>query len=113
MRTGKVSFTLQHKRLAGLLVEFEQEHGPIDPCVPAEVRRAWPAPGEKAEAPLRQGWWSAFGQALIEEVEPIGAILAEELEHLEPDDRDEPQPLPGSDAGARDERSGTVSPSRR
>jgi hypothetical protein len=39
---------LQHDRLAGLLAELEQETGPIDPEVMEEVRRAWPAPGEKA-----------------------------------------------------------------
>ena len=39
---------LQHDRLAGLLAELEQETGPIEPGVMEEVRRAWPAPGEKA-----------------------------------------------------------------
>ena len=39
---------LQHDRIAGLLKELEQEHGPIDPLVMEEVRRAWPAPGEKS-----------------------------------------------------------------
>jgi hypothetical protein len=39
---------LQHDRLAGLLAELEKETGPIDPEVMEEVRRAWPAPGEKA-----------------------------------------------------------------
>lgn len=39
---------LQHDRLAGLLAELEQEAGPIEPGVMEEVRRAWPAPGEKA-----------------------------------------------------------------
>jgi Arc/MetJ family transcription regulator len=39
---------LQHDRLAGLLAELEQEKGPVDPGVMEEVRRAWPAPGEKA-----------------------------------------------------------------
>ena len=38
---------LQHDRLAGLLAELEQENGPIEPEVMEEVRRAWPAPGEK------------------------------------------------------------------
>jgi Arc/MetJ family transcription regulator len=38
---------LQHDRLAGLLAELERETGPIDPEVMEEVRRAWPAPGEK------------------------------------------------------------------
>ena len=38
---------LQHDRLAGLLAELEQEAGPIEPGVMEEVRRAWPAPGEK------------------------------------------------------------------
>jgi hypothetical protein len=37
---------LQHDRLAGLLAELEREAGPIEPRVMAEVRRAWPAPGE-------------------------------------------------------------------
>jgi len=39
---------LQHDRLAGLLAELEQENGPIEAEVMEEVRRAWPAPGEKA-----------------------------------------------------------------
>ena len=39
---------LQHDRIAGLLAELEREHGPIDPEVMEEVRRAWPLPGEKA-----------------------------------------------------------------
>jgi Arc/MetJ family transcription regulator len=39
---------LQHDRLAGLLAELEQEKGPIEPSVTEEVRRAWPASGEKA-----------------------------------------------------------------
>ena len=39
---------LQHDRLAGLLAELEQENGPVDPGVMEEVRRAWPAPEEKA-----------------------------------------------------------------
>jgi Arc/MetJ family transcription regulator len=39
---------LQHDRVAGLLAELEQEKGPIEPEVMEEVRRAWPAPGEKA-----------------------------------------------------------------
>ena len=38
---------LQHDRLAGLLTELEEEKGPIEPEVIEEVRRAWPAPGEK------------------------------------------------------------------
>jgi Arc/MetJ family transcription regulator len=39
---------LQHDRLTGLLAELEEEKGPIEPGVMEEVRRAWPAPGEKA-----------------------------------------------------------------
>jgi Arc/MetJ family transcription regulator len=39
---------LQHDRLAGLLADLEKEKGPIEPEVMEEVRRAWPAPGEKA-----------------------------------------------------------------
>jgi Arc/MetJ family transcription regulator len=38
---------LQHDRLAGLLAELEREQGPIDPQVIEEVRRAWPAAGER------------------------------------------------------------------
>jgi Arc/MetJ family transcription regulator len=38
---------LQHDRIAGLLQELEQEHGPIDPRILEEVRREWPAPGER------------------------------------------------------------------
>jgi hypothetical protein len=37
----------QHDRLASLLVELEQEKGPIDLQVLEDVRRAWPDPGEK------------------------------------------------------------------
>ena len=39
---------LQHDRLAGLLAELEREKGPIEPGVMEEVRRAWPASGEKS-----------------------------------------------------------------
>jgi len=39
---------LQHDRLGGLLAELEQENGPVDPGVMEEVRRARPAPEEKA-----------------------------------------------------------------
>ena len=39
---------LQHDRLAGLLAELEQEHGPIDPRVLEEVREAWPTSEEGA-----------------------------------------------------------------
>lgn len=35
---------LQHDRLAGLLAELEQEHGPIDPRMLEEVRQEWPTP---------------------------------------------------------------------
>ncbi|HET9212010.1 MAG TPA: hypothetical protein VFR03_16515 [Thermoanaerobaculia bacterium] len=38
---------LQHDRLAGLLAELEQEHGPIDPRVLKEVRQEWPTPQER------------------------------------------------------------------
>lgn len=55
MSTEKVSLTLdhalrrqsQHDRLTGLLAELGREHGPIAPHVIEEVRRTWPAPGEK------------------------------------------------------------------
>jgi hypothetical protein len=39
---------LQHDRIAGLLVELEEENGPVEPRVMKEVRQAWPAPGENA-----------------------------------------------------------------
>lgn len=38
---------LQHDRLTSLLAELEQEHGPIEPGVIDEVRRAWPATPEQ------------------------------------------------------------------
>jgi Arc/MetJ family transcription regulator len=44
---GALRHQLQRDRLAGLLAELEQEHGPIEPHVMEEVRQAWPAPGEK------------------------------------------------------------------
>jgi Arc/MetJ family transcription regulator len=37
---------LRHNRLAGLLADFEQEKGAVEPEVMEEVRRAWPAPSE-------------------------------------------------------------------
>ncbi|HXO19552.1 MAG TPA: hypothetical protein VOA87_06460 [Thermoanaerobaculia bacterium] len=43
-----LSHQLQRDRLAGLLAELEEEHGPISPRTIEEVRRAWPAPAEKA-----------------------------------------------------------------
>ena len=39
---------LQHDRLASLLAEMEQEHGPIDRRVLEEVRQEWPTPQERA-----------------------------------------------------------------
>jgi Arc/MetJ family transcription regulator len=39
---------LQHDRLAGLLAELEQTHGPVEPRVLAEVRQEWPTPHERA-----------------------------------------------------------------
>lgn len=38
---------LQRDRLAVLMAELEQEHGPIEAQVMEEARRAWPAPGER------------------------------------------------------------------
>jgi Arc/MetJ family transcription regulator len=38
---------LQHDRLAGLLAELEEKHGPIDPRVLEEVRKEWPTPQER------------------------------------------------------------------
>jgi hypothetical protein len=37
---------LQHDRLAGLLAELEEKHGPMDPRVLEEVRQEWPTPRE-------------------------------------------------------------------
>lgn len=37
---------LQHDRIAGLLEEFEEEFGPIDPQVMEEVHQAWPLSDE-------------------------------------------------------------------
>jgi len=39
---------LQRDRIVGLLSELEREYGPIEGEVMEEVRREWPAPGEKA-----------------------------------------------------------------
>lgn len=33
----------QRDRVAALLAELDSEHGPVDPQVAEEVRRAWPA----------------------------------------------------------------------
>jgi len=38
---------LQRDRLAALMAELEQEHGPIEAQVMEEARQAWPVPGEK------------------------------------------------------------------
>ncbi len=35
---------LQHDRLAGLLADLDQEHGPVDSRVLGEVRQEWPKP---------------------------------------------------------------------
>ncbi len=40
---------LQRDRVAALLAALDTEHGPIDPRVEEEVRRAWPAPAETTE----------------------------------------------------------------
>jgi len=34
----------------------------------------------------RRGWQSVFGQARRDEVEPVDAVVAEELERIEPDE---------------------------
>jgi Arc/MetJ family transcription regulator len=44
---------LQHDRIAGLLAELEQEHGPVEPQILEEVRQAWPGPGERATTKRR------------------------------------------------------------
>ena len=36
-----------HDRLSGLLAEFMQEHGPIDPQMMEEVRQEWRGFGKK------------------------------------------------------------------
>jgi hypothetical protein len=41
---GALRQRLQHDRLAGLLADLEQAHGPVDPRVLAEVRQEWPTP---------------------------------------------------------------------
>lgn len=43
---------LQHDRIAGLLKELEEAHGPIDSSTLDEVRRAWP--GEEEEPAQRR-----------------------------------------------------------
>jgi hypothetical protein len=40
---------LRQDRLTGLLAALELDHGPIDAQVMAEVRGAWPAPGEQRD----------------------------------------------------------------
>jgi hypothetical protein len=42
-----LSHQLQHDRLSGLLAEFVQEHGPIDPQTMEEVRQEWLEPEKK------------------------------------------------------------------
>jgi hypothetical protein len=42
-----LSHQLQHDRLSGLLAEFVQEHGPIDPQMMEEVRQEWLKPEKK------------------------------------------------------------------
>jgi hypothetical protein len=44
---GALRQRLQHDRLAGLLADLEQEHGPVEPRVLAEVRQEWPTPRER------------------------------------------------------------------
>jgi ParD-like antitoxin of type II ParDE toxin-antitoxin system len=41
---------------------------------------------QAAGASAPRGWQSVFGQARKEEVEPVDATIAEELERVEPDD---------------------------
>jgi hypothetical protein len=42
-----LSHQLQQDRLSGLLAEFVQEHGPIDPQMMEEVRQEWLEPEKK------------------------------------------------------------------
>jgi len=41
---------------------------------------------QTAGASARRGWQSVFGQARREEVEPIDAVIAEELGRVDPDE---------------------------
>jgi hypothetical protein len=50
------------------------------------VTEALQARLEQATVASPRGWKSVFGQARREEVEPVDAIVAEELERIDPDD---------------------------
>ena len=41
---------------------------------------------QTARGSSQQGWRSVFGQARREEVEPVEAVVAEELESIDPDE---------------------------
>jgi hypothetical protein len=44
MEHKEISFK-QQDRIAGLLAELELKHGPVEPQIMEEVRKAWPARG--------------------------------------------------------------------
>jgi hypothetical protein len=50
------------------------------------VTEALQAHLEQTSAPSRRGWQSVFGQARREEVEAVDAIVAEDLERIDPDE---------------------------
>lgn len=54
----------QHDRLSGLLADFVQEHGPIDPQVMEEVRREWLAAAQRR--PSAPGVTASAGEVTSE-----------------------------------------------
>ena len=66
----KATAAMRGESLKELVIEALQEH----------LERQT-APGSS-----QRGWRSVFGQARREEVEPVDAVIAEELERIDPDE---------------------------
>jgi ParD-like antitoxin of type II ParDE toxin-antitoxin system len=69
-RQAKATAALRGKSLKDFVTEALQSH----------LERQTPG------ASSRRGWQSVFGQARREEVESIDAVIAEELERVDPDE---------------------------
>lgn len=69
-RQAKATASLRGESLKDFVTEALQSH----------LERQTPGSSK------RQGWRSVFGQARREQVEPVDAVIAEEFEHVDPDE---------------------------
>jgi len=69
-KRSKASAAMRGESLKEFVTEALQEH----------LERQAPS------GTAQRGWRSVFGQARREEVEPVDAVVAKELEHIDPDE---------------------------